>query len=30
MRPAIGSPRQFHKFRIRQGDRISHGRDYSL
>ena len=30
IRPAIGSPRQFHKLRIRQRDRVSHGHDYSL
>jgi hypothetical protein len=28
--PAIGSPRQLHKLRIRQSDRVSHGHDYSL
>jgi hypothetical protein len=30
IRPAIGSSRQFHKFRIRQHDRVSHRRNYSL
>jgi hypothetical protein len=30
IRPAMGSPRQLLKLRIRQPDRVSHGRDYSL
>ena len=30
IRPAIGSPPQFHTLRIRQRDRVCHGRDYSL
>jgi hypothetical protein len=30
LRPAISSPSQFHKLRIRQRDRVSHERDYSL
>jgi hypothetical protein len=30
IRPAIGSPRQFHTLRIRQRDRVCHERDYSL
>jgi hypothetical protein len=29
IRPAIGSPRQFHKLGIRQRNRVSHGRHYS-
>src|SRR5215469_376935 len=29
-RPTRGTPSQFLKLRIRQGDRVSHGRDYSL
>jgi hypothetical protein len=29
-RPAMGSPSQFPKLRMRQRDRVSHGRDYSL
>jgi len=30
IRPAIGSPHQFHTFRIRQRDRVCHAREYSL
>jgi hypothetical protein len=30
IRPAMGSPHQFHTFRIRQRDRVCHVREYSL
>ena len=30
IRPALGSPPQLHTLRIRQRDRVCHGRDYSL
>ena len=30
IRPAVGSPSQFHTLRVRQGDGVCHGRHYSL
>ena len=30
IRPAVGSPCQFHTLRVRQGDGVCHGRHYSL
>jgi hypothetical protein len=30
IRPAVGSPSQFHTLRVRQRDGVCHGRHYSL